>query len=143
MEPSVMTKIGTFLKDCWAYLAALVGIVSALYRYVIAPVLKKRRERQQKQEDILRELSESVKAMSKSVGELSTDVGFLQHDRLVQGHDHFMKLGYIPIHDQENLIKMYDRYISQERNSLFKSYRDDLLSLPSEKDTNWGAEKGA
>lgn len=143
MEPSILKAVGTFIKDCWAYLAALIGILTAVYRYLIKPVIDRRKKKEQEQEDILKGLATSVKELQDSVKEISKDMGFLQHDRLIQGHDYYMRLGWIPTHVQENLIQMYDRYISQGRNSLFKSYRDDILNLPPEKDTNWGAEKGA
>ena len=137
MDTTWFASLGERIKSFWAYLAAFIGICGAVYKYTVLPILKRRKAREEKQERVLTELASSVKELQASVKELSTDVGFLQHDRLTQGHDHFMKLGYIPTHDRENLVKMYDRYISQKRNSLFDSYRKDLLSLPSTPDGNW------
>lgn len=138
MDTAWLASLGGWIKSFWAYLAAFIGICGAVYKYAVLPILKRRRAREEKQEKILNDLAGAVKGLQTSVEELSKDVGFLQHDRLTQGHDHFMKLGYIPTHDRENLVQMYDRYISQKRNSLFSSYRQDLLSLPSTPDGNWG-----
>ena len=133
---------GTWIKNTWGVLAAITGICGVIYKYGIAPYLKKRKEHDDKLDATLKEQTDALKDLKDSVKELSTDVGFLQHDRLTQGHDHFMKLGYIPSHDKENLIAMYDRYIAKERNSLFKTYKDDLLGLPPAPDIPWGKRPG-
>lgn len=138
MDTTWLTSFGEWIKSCWAYLAAIIGICGAVYKYAILPVLKRRRAREEKQEKVLTDLATAVGELKTSVQELATDVGFLQHDRLTQGHDYFMRLGYIPTHDRENLVKMYDRYTAQKRNSLFASYKQDLLNLPQSPDGNWG-----
>lgn len=138
MDTAWIASLGDWIKSFWAYLAAFLGICGAVYKYGVQPVMKRRKDRELKQEKVLTDMAKSVKDLQVSVEELGKDVGFLQHDRLVRGHDYFMKLGYIPSHDKENLIQMYDRYISQKRNSLFKSYKQDLLDLPPAPDMNWG-----
>lgn len=137
MDTTGLVHLGEWLKSFWAYLAAFIGICGAVYKYAVSPVLKKRKEREDKLDQTLRKNTEALEDLKKSVKELSTDVGFLQHDRLTQGHDHFMRLGYCPEHDKQNLIALYDRYISQDRNSLFKSYKDDILALPPDAG-GWG-----
>ena len=109
MDTAWLASLGGWIKSFWAYLAALIGICGAVYKYAVLPILKRRKAREEKQEKVLTDLAKSVKDLKVSVEELSKDVGFLQHDRLTQGHDHFMKLGYIPTHDRENLVQMYDR----------------------------------
>lgn len=138
MDTAWLANFGEWIRSFWAYLAAFIGICGAVYKYAVLPIMKRRKAREEKQEKILNDLAGAVKDLQSSVKELSTDVGFLQHDRLTQGHDHFMMLGYIPTHDRENLVQMYDRYISQKRNSLFASYKQDLLNLPPSPDGNWG-----
>lgn len=134
-----MRTVITWIKDFWAVLAAFVGICGVFYKYLIAPYYKRRKEREDRLDETLRQQTETLKALQKSVTELSTDVGFLQHDRLTQGHDYFMRLGYCPPHDLENLTTMYDRYIARGRNSLFSTYKQDLLSLPPAPGIEWGA----
>lgn len=136
-----MDSIGAWIKDFWAVIAALVGICGAVYKYLIAPYLKRRKEREDKLDKVLAEQTQALGDLKTAMKELSKDVGFLQHDRLIQGHDHFMKIGYIPQHDLESLTTMYDRYISQGRNSLFETYKQDLLSLPPAPDIEWGKRR--
>ncbi len=128
-----------FVKDSWAFLTAIIGILGALYKYIVKPALSRKEEADKKLHEQLKEMNANINALSTAVKEVSIDVGYLQHDRLQQGHDHFMKLGFCPPGDKENLINMYDRYIGQERNSLYKSYKQDLLELPPSPDGHWGS----
>ena len=138
-----MQSIGAWIKEFWGVLAAVVGIAGVVYKYLIQPYLRKRKEREDKLDAVLAEQTKALGELKKAVKDLSDDVGFLQHDRLTQGHDHFMRLGYIPPHDLENLTTMYDRYISQGRNSLFATYKQDLLSLPPAPGIEWGKRREA
>lgn len=136
---AIMEYIVQFVKDSWAFLAALGGIAGLIYKYLIKPAVDRNAEEKKKLREQLKEMSDCIAALQKAVKEVGTDVGYLQHDRLQQGHDHWMKRGYCPPGDKENLIDMYDRYISQDRNSLYKSYKQDLLELPPTPDGHWGA----
>ena len=136
-----MSSIGAWIKECWGVLAAVVGICGAVYKYLISPYLKKRKAREDRLDKVLAEQTQALTDLKTAMKELSKDVGFLQHDRLIQGHDHFMRLGYIPQHDLESLTTMYDRYTGQGRNSLFATYKQDLLNLPPAPDIEWGKRK--
>ena len=133
-----MQSVAAWVKDFWGLIAAVAGICGAAYKYLVAPYLKRRKAREERLDAVLKEQTDTLKELKSSLNELARDVGYLQHDRLVQGHDYFMKKGFIPEHDRQNLIAMYDRYLERGRNSLFKSYRDDLLSLPPAPDIGWG-----
>lgn len=144
----MIKNAGEWIKDCWAYIAALIGILGAVYKYLVQPVLKQRRQAQQDRDDYQRAMmgkiegiGNEIKQLRADIDEVSTDVGYLQHDRLQQGHDHFMRLGYCSPGDKENLITMYDRYISRGRNSLYQTYKDDLLALPNTPEGNWGSRQ--
>ena len=133
-----MQTVIAFIKDCWGLIAAVVGICGVVYKYLVAPYLKKRKAREDKLDAVLKQQTDALTDLKTAVSELAKDVGFLQHDRLQQGHDHFMRLGYCPPADLENLTTMYDRYIARGRNSLFATYKQDLLSLPPAPDIDWG-----
>ena len=128
-----------FIKDFWALIAAVVGICGAVYKYFLLPEIKRRKEERKAHAEAMQALRDEIKGMRKELTELGKDVGFLQHDRLRQGHDHWMKLGYCPPGEKEELVNMYDHYIKRGRNSLHKSYRQDLIDLPPDPDTHWGA----
>ena len=133
-----MEQLGAWIKEFWGVLAAVVGICGAVYKYLISPYLKKRKEREDKLDKVLAEQTQALTDLKTAVGELAKDVGFLQHDRLVEGHDRYMRAGYCPPAELENLTTMYDRYIARGRNSLFSTYKQDLLSLPPAPDIEWG-----
>ena len=132
-------SIVQFVKESWVFLTALLGIGGLIYKYLIKPAVDRSAEEKRKLREQLKEMSDSIAALQTAVKEVGTDVGYLQHDRLQQGHDHWMKRGFCPPGDKEKLIDMYDRYISQGRNSLYKSYKQDLLELPPSPDGHWGA----
>lgn len=138
-----MTIEGTieFIKEFWALLAAVVGICGAAYKYVISPYFKRKKQEKQRLHDQLVEMRNLIADLQLAIKEVGIDVGYLQHDRLQQGHDYWMKRGFCPPGDKENLIDMYDRYISRGRNSLYKSYKQDLLELPPTPDGHWGARQ--
>ena len=137
-----LSAIGEWLKEAWAYLAALIGIAGAIYKYIILPAYKRRQKRFSDQEKTRNQILESITQITTDIRELTTDVAFLQHDRLQQGHDYFMRKGFCPAMDKHNLIGLYDRYTSKGRNSLYESYKDDLLDLPEhEPGTGWGARQ--
>lgn len=143
-----LTAVGIWVKDFWAYVAAVIGICGAVYKYLIQPVLRRRRKAQEARDEYQKQMMQKIEGIGNEIiqlkddiEEVSTDVGYLQHDRLQQGHDHYMKLGYCPPGDKENLTMMYDRYISRGRNSLYKSYKKDLLDLPNTPEGNWGSRK--
>lgn len=136
-----MEQLGAWIKEFWGVLAAVVGICGAVYKYLISPYLKKRKEREDKLDKVLAEQTQALTDLKTAVGELAKDVGFLQHDRLVEGHDRYMRAGYCPPAELENLTTMYDRYIARGRNSLFSTYKQDLLSLPPAPDIEWGKRK--
>lgn len=133
-----MQTVIAFIKDFWGLIAAVVGICGVVYKYLVAPYLKRRKARENKMDAVLKQQTDALTDLKTAVSELSADVGFLQHDRLQQGHDHFMRLGYCPPADLANLTTMYDRYIARGRNSLFATYKQDLLSLPPAPDIKWG-----
>lgn len=131
--------IAEWVKQFWGFLAALIGIGGAVYKYIVLPIVKRRKKEKKERSELLREIRNKIDGIETEMKELGKDVGYLQHDRLQQGHDHFMKLGYCPPGDKENLIDMYDRYISRGRNSLYKNYKKELLDLPPDPNTHWGA----
>lgn len=145
---STAIQIGEFLKQWWGYIAAIVGIIGAVYKYIAEPIRKKKQKAQEERDAFQHQMMSKIEGIGteidgikKDIEEVSKDVGYLQHDRLQQGHDHYMKLGYCPPGDKENLTMMYDRYIARGRNSLYSSYKQDLLDLPPTPEGNWGARQ--
>lgn len=141
-----LTGIGEWIKQWWGYIAAVIGICGAVYKYIVQPILRKRKKAQEERDAFQHLMMGKIEGIGKEIGDLkmdieevSKDVGYLQHDRLQQGHDHYMQIGYCPPGDKENLTMMYDRYIARGRNSLYKSYKEDLLNLPNTPNGHWGA----
>lgn len=134
-----LMRLADAVKESWAVLCALIGIAGLAYKHLIKPAVDRYTDSKVKLNEKLDRMCETITGLESAIKEVGVDVGYLQHDRLQQGHDHWMKRGYCPPGDKENLIDMYDRYISQGRNSLYKSYKQDLLDLPSTPDGNWGA----
>ena len=139
---------GEWLKQFWGYIAVIISISGAGYKYLVQPVIKRHIKAQDERDEYQKQMMGKIEGISVEIGDLrddieevSKDVACLQHDRLQQGHDHYMRLGYCPPGDKENLTMMYDRYISRGRNSLYKSYKDDLLELPNTPEGNWGARQ--
>lgn len=140
--------VGDWLVVWWGYIAAVIGLGGVLYKWLIFPIIKRRKKAQEARDEYQKQMmgkiegiGQEISQLKSDIDEVAADVGYLQHDRLQQGHDHYMSLGYCPPGDKENLTNMYDRYISRGRNSLYKNYKQDLLDLPSTPSGNWGARQ--
>ena len=82
-----MDEFVKFIKDWWAVLTALLGLGGLIWKWVVIPLRK----------------------VADKIDQNSAAVALLQHDRLLQGHRHFVELGWIPHDEKESLGLMYDQ----------------------------------
>lgn len=52
-------------------------------------------------------------------------------DRLIQEHDYYMELGYMPLHKKTLYKKKHDAYLGLGKNGIMDKYYDEVLNLPT------------
>ena len=63
----------------------------------------------------------------------------LMRANLVQMHDRYTTLGWMPDVDKQTFVELYEDYEALGANGLITAYYEDILRLP----TTWEAQKGA
>lgn len=64
---------------------------------------------------------------------LKLGVQALLRDRIIQAHDHYMDLGFMPIHSKTNLENLHKNYASLGANGVIDSIYEEAMKLPTKK----------
>lgn len=125
---SAVTAIGTCI---WKF---------AIKPFVVIPYREKRDAKQEKEREFIREelafrkkVLDELSVLKDKLDDNQIDIVHLQRYKLKTEHDRLMRQGWCTDAEREGIIDLYDRYATEKgRNSLAKSFRDDVLGLPRE-----------
>lgn len=123
---------------------AATAIGTCLWKFVIKPFImvpmrERREERERKEREFIKEelefrkkVLEELSVLKDKIDDSQVDIVHLQRYKLKTEHDRLMRQGWCTDAEKEGIIDLYDRYATDKgRNSLAKSFKDDVLGLPT------------
>ena len=140
---------GVGMEELFLRIGAIAGAATAIgtciWKFVIKPFIivpyrEKCEARMEKDREFVKEelafrkkVLEELGVLKDKLDDNQLDIIHLQRYKLKTEHDRLMRQGWCTEAEREGIIDLYDRYATDKgRNSLAKSFKDDVLGLPRE-----------
>lgn len=107
--------------------------------FIVIPIKEKKEARDESERKFLQEeaayrkkVLDELSILKDKLDDNQLDIVHLQRYKLKTEHDRLMRQGWCTDAEKEGIIDLYDRYATEKgRNSLAKSFKDDVLALPT------------